>query len=995
MSVHSQYADRLSERYSTMKRIDQSPVSWEEGYVPLMARRGPDHARRALERFHDTLIGARKRVREEQIKQLLDAQPTWDLLWRVPLGREAAIRDLVASLGREARESRVVLLGGAGTGKTTALHSLAVDQPKLPQAEHSFTVLVNLSALPNLGQVSLPEYLSGDAQQNLSVAAPPEFFEAALVRGEIVVCIDGLDDIPLQQERARAVRHIESWMAEFPNCHYVVAARPNMYEPALSKDEFVHYALTPWNEAVVRDLESAWHQALEGWAAEDADRPYSRQRSRFWQHLAWAMRSRNVRSVSMPEAQEWLAQAVQADKALRLGRRRVSEVQALLEQSVPHLPFVEVVDGHLSFVPAVLQDILAARALETLCVDSGIETAWAEIERHLDAATWRETISLALRFLAESHPDLCERLMTRLLSADGAPVWEPVLRRRLLLAASVLSGAPGGPKAADGLDPVLRQRTIDLLIAWMADAEAVGREDAMFALLELGGEPYAMDRIVDVIGDDTRDVWSREAALLLVGRLGVTRAAEATGLLAGWLESDVTEVCLPLAAATSLGALGSSALQDPERDAIVERLLGCIRNPDASIDLRVAAGEALSTIQSIAPSDSIAQAFVFLARAENGDVKPPYSVQNMAAKALGQALIEGGEPEFVEQMLALARDPEISDDVRTVLAEALGSCGHAEAAAQVLLGIAQDAELYPPAHKAALDALGRVGYADQAILDQVVQIAETKDRKVKDFVRLAAAYALAGLGYFDLSVQHLLMLIADKSLYRSTRNDALDYLGQLGSTGEADLDAAVAAVLQIWLNEENTTEDVRENAIESLRVLRVGQEEVIRDLIAVIQNKGTYPRVRRVAAAQLGRFPVEQKDMVVEALTPVFYDPEEKSDLLRVPIARMLFLWGEDEQALAYLRLAAEQSYMAQVRYNASMVLLEIGEVGVGTVELLRLAQNPDISDVIRCDALRALGLWMVGNKDIASALAGIARDSGLEPSVRGTAYASLRTITA
>ena len=133
----------------------------------------------------------------------------------------------------------------------------------------------------------------------------------------------------------------------------------------------------------------------------------------------------------------------------------------------------------------------------------------------------------------------------------------------------------------------------------------------------------------------------------------------------------------------------------------------------------------------------------------------------------------------------------------------------------------------------------------------------------------------------------------------------------------------------------------------------------------------------------------------MEALSPVFYDPEEKSDLLRVPIARLLFLWDEDEQALAYLRLAAEQSYMAQVRYNASMVLLEIGEVGLGTVELLRLAQNPDISDVIRSDAARALGLWMVGNKDIAPALVGIAQDAELEPNVRDAAYASLRAVTA
>jgi hypothetical protein len=523
----------------------------------------------------------------------------------------------------------------------------------------------------------------------------------------------------------------------------------------------------------------------------------------------------------------------------------------------------------------------------------------------------------------------------------------------------------------------------------------------------LEGEAYATEQALEVAGDETRDVWSREAALLLLGRLGGMRAPETIELLKACADPDQVQSRIQLAAVTALGALGADgglpgggSLTEAEQSSVVEWLLACVRNPDAAIDVRVAVGEALSMIHSAAPDDAIVDVLVALARAENGEERPPYSVQIAAAKGLTSMLSNGSDPGFVEQLLAIAGDAEINDAVRTPLAEALGGSGAAgaaaaeaagaEAAAEVLLEIVHDPKVYAPGKRAALDALGRVGHsardwsAGEAILDQVVKIAQTKERTVKDFVRLAAARALSGLGHVDLAIQHMIRLIADKSLFRSTRNDALGFLAELGSTGEADLDAAVVAVLQIWLNEENTTEDVRENAIESLRVLHAGQVEVIRDMIAVIQNKGTYPRVRRVAAAQLGRFPVEQKEMVVEALSPVFYDPEEKSDLLRVPIARMLFLWGEDEQALAYLRLAAEQSYMAQVRYNASMILLEIGEVGLGTVELLRLAQNPDISDVIRSDAARALGLWQVGNQDVAGAkrarcgVRQFARDHGL-----------------
>jgi hypothetical protein len=367
----------------------------------------------------------------------------------------------------------------------------------------------------------------------------------------------------------------------------------------------------------------------------------------------------------------------------------------------------------------------------------------------------------------------------------------------------------------------------------------------------------------------------------------------------------------------------------------------------------------------------------------------------MAARGLRRLALTQGSAQLVEQMWEIARDAEIDDSVRTIFAEVLGQLGQAEEAARVLIEMAQDTKIYPPGRRTAMEALGRVGFADQEILDVLTRIATTKDRKTKDFERLAASVAMNGVGQLELALQHILMLIADKSIYRSTRNEALGYLGYLGSTGNEDLDAAAVAVLQIWANEENTTEDVRENAIDALCWLHAGQDEVIRDVIGIIQDKGTYPRVRRYAASQLHRLPIEEKEMVVQALSPTFYDPEEKSDLLRVPLARMLFLWNGDESALSYLRAAAEQSYMAQVRYNASMVLLEIGEVEGGYAELIKLAQNPEIADPIRRDSLCALGLWALGREDVAESVAVVAQDASLESNVRAAAYASLGSIAA
>ncbi len=1003
MSVYTEYADRLSERYGVLRRIDLTPVSWEEGYIPFSARRGPDHVKRELDRFHDTLSGARKRVREEQIKQLLEIQPEWDLLWHTLLGGPMSIGEVVQ------RESRVVLLGAAGAGKTTALRSLAVDRPKAlrPMAggqdgegDRLLTVLVDLSGVPNLGDASLPEVLSADAQQSLEVSASSEFFQDVLVRGQAVIGIDGLDEIAGQAERAKAIRQIEAWIDEFPSCRYVVAVRPNAYEPLLSGDVFVNYALTPWSETVVADLERAWNEALDAWTVEEPDRFFYAERRRLWQHLALAMRLGNRQSASLEEAGEWLAEAVRNDKKLRLGRRKIpAEVGALLEQGPSQLAFVVADDGQLSFTPRLLHDVLAARALESLCVDKGVEAAWEEIQGRVQSLSWRQCLELALHFLVEDHPDLAGQLLDRLLEVDVNDPWEPILHRRLLIAASSLAGVPdtSGPDAP-GQDAA--QRVVDAALAWMTDAKAVGRADAVDALSGLitaaPAAAYAVDKVLQIVSNGDLDEWSREAAALLLGRLGPDRAAEAVEVLEAHLDDVEEGSRVRLAAATALGALGSSgALDDGTLAPLVEGLIERVRDVDFDIDYRVATAESLGQILVQTPNAAITETLVALAQGENGDERVPFSVQIAAARGLERTLAAKGDAQFAEQMWDLARDGEVDDSVRCVLAEMLGRLGGAEQAAQVLIALAQDDKVYPPGHRDALDALGRVGYADQAILDTVLQIAGTKDRKVKDFERLAASYALAGLGHLDLSLQHLLMLIADKSIYRSTRNDALGYLGQLGSTGDADLDAAAIAVLQVWVNEENTTEDVRENAMQSLCWMKASQDEVIRDLVGVVQNRTTFPRVRRVAAATLGRLGEEQKEMIVEALGPTFYDSEEKSDLLRVPIARLLFLWGGDEQALVYLRAAAEQSYMAQVRYNASMVLLEIGETELATAELIKLAQNPDISDVIRHDALRALGLWMVGDKEVAEAAATVAQDTSLESNVRGAAYASLSSITA
>lgn len=983
MSVYTEYAAQVAERHADLLDRERS----------VSVQYGTEHARRQLERFSDVLLGARKRVREEQIEQLLQVKPEWDLLWRAPLSAPVSIQEAVE------RESRLLVVGPAGTGQTVQ-SVLAVDRPRssrpfadAEKGDDRFVMLfVDLPDLPSLGEdVSLPEILSAGANTELSLSIEPSAFQDLLIRGQAVVSISGLDELSNQQSRAEAVRRIEAWMTEFPNCHYVVTVRPNACQPTLKADEFTRCVLVSEDRDFYKELEQAWNEALAAWTPADPDMTAYKEQSRIWQHLAFLVKERGQASISVQEAQAGLVDAVRQDRGLRIGRRKLpSEIAALLAQAPPQLQYVELDEGQLSFTSPALLDLLVARALVTLGVESGADAVWEQMSGRIESTIWDETFKLALQFTLSESPELGTQLLNQLLETPGSESWEPMLHGGLLLAADALSSRSFDSAVAP-VEPV-----VDGLTAWMADADAVGRSDAFDALFRLTGQVYAGQKALELLSNSDLDEWTRQAAALLLGELGQSRATEAIEALQARAEDEEEGPRVQQAAVMALGALGSSgALGQDDLSVLIEWLSEHARDTDLGLDMRVVALESLGTIAAQSADASVVELLFGLARGESEGERVPYSLRSAAARGLKRLALTQDDKQVVARMWEVAQDAEVDDSVRTTFAETLGWLGQPEEAAKLLIELAQDTSLYPPGRRAAMEALARVGYADQEILDALVRIATTKDRKTKDFERLAASVAMSGVGHLELALQHLLMLIADKSIYRSTRNDALNYLGYFGSTGNEDLDEAAVAVLQIWANEENTTEDVRENAIDALCWLHADQEEVLRDLIGIIQNRSTYPRVRRYAASMLHRLPIEQKEMVVEAISPTFFDPEEKSDLLRVPLARMLFLWSGDESALAYLRAAAEQSYMAQVRHNASLVLLEIGEVEGGYAELIKLAQNPEIADPIRRDSLRTLGLWALGREDVAEAVSAVAQDAKLESNVRHEAYESLGSVVA
>jgi uncharacterized protein (UPF0147 family) len=980
----SDYASRMAERYGMLQRIAQPDVPIAQGYVPLFARRGPDYGVQELGKLKESLQSERKRVRQERIDELLKKRPWLDWACTVPLGASTSIQEMVQ------RNPHVVLLSEAGAGKTTVLRYLVTHPP----LEDVLMILVDLPDLAMMAQDSLPEYLSEDAQERLSLTLSPEFFADALTRGQTLLCFDGLDQVATQEDRARVVYQIESWAEQFPRCRFLVTARANAYEPPLDPDLFAHYVLTPWNEALVADLEHAWNEALDAWTVDGrtARRAFYAERRRMWSDLALAMHEQHRLSASVEEAKEWLADAAQHDPPLNLNQRKARhEAESLIDEGAPQLDMICKDDAHLGFVHRLLQDVLAARAIETRCVEHGVASAWNVMQPHLWDVTWAETLALTWRFLSQDHPALWSELLAHALKGGESDALEPALRRHLLFAASALAASD----ISDELDPDLRKRVVDELINWFSDAEAVGRREAADALFQWTGDTYAVEGVLQLAQDDSLDDWARQAATLLLGKLGRDRVDDAVTFLQALVENDQEGEPLRKTAIVALEELAFGAASDQEPRTVVAKMVEWVRDPDIPHTLRAMLAEFLSSAVADEHDEAILETLIALARGESDEEKVLYAVQIAAARGVGGAARTMNDAQLNERLWEWVHDEKVNVNVRIELAEALGSMERAEEAASVLLDLACNLKIAYVAQKKAMAALGRLGYADPPMIDQVAAIAQATDRKVKDFVRLEAAHTLGRLGRRTLSMEHLLRLVADKSVSISTRRDAFAAIGELGLSGQdVDLDEATVAILRVWANEENTTEEVREQAIQMLTTLGADQEAFVRDLTAIVQNRRVYTRVRRVAAKALGTLPVAWADVAGEAMRTVFYDQEEANDPLRVVIARSLLHFGPDESVLEYLKAASEQSYLAPVRHEAALALGEFDEVEQAVPPLLALAQDAKIADDIRQGAIRALSLWATGDEQVVQGLYPILENPELEPTVREEAYATVKAIT-
>ncbi|MEU6390048.1 NACHT domain-containing protein [Streptomyces sp. NPDC046939] len=164
-----------------------------------------------------------------------------------PVTVRLAVADALAA------HDRVLLRGGAGSGKTTLIQWLATT------TEDRVPYVLPLRTLARAPRLPAPaDFLTGTDCPH----TPPEgWAERVLTDGRALVMVDGLDEVPAA-DRLRVRDWLLALVRGYPGNRWLLTARPTAVRPEwLSDDGFTELTLAPMDSARVTAFVRRWHTA--------------------------------------------------------------------------------------------------------------------------------------------------------------------------------------------------------------------------------------------------------------------------------------------------------------------------------------------------------------------------------------------------------------------------------------------------------------------------------------------------------------------------------------------------------------------------------------------------------------------------------------------------------------------------------------------------------------------------------------------------------------
>ncbi len=222
--------DQFERKYRNWWRSEQSRIN-------TFGLRGIGEAPRVQDIFVDLRVVPDSEEHAERRLVTRSADRAGQQIWHF-------LRQICSRSG-SAADDALVILGGAGFGKTTMMQHVALEfafrrQRRHGVSEHDIPILLYLrdhvatlcgDNPPGLDQL-VQHYFSNPDQPERRLNPPDGWFERQLKAGRCLVLLDGMDEVASIQQRKQIAAWIDRQIGSYPQSRFVVTSRPGGYKEA-------------------------------------------------------------------------------------------------------------------------------------------------------------------------------------------------------------------------------------------------------------------------------------------------------------------------------------------------------------------------------------------------------------------------------------------------------------------------------------------------------------------------------------------------------------------------------------------------------------------------------------------------------------------------------------------------------------------------------------------------------------------------------------------
>lgn len=175
------------------------------------------------------------------------------------------VREKVRLLQHVEAHPKIVLLGNPGSGKTTLLKYLTLLLSRFQRASNFLPfyvpIFLKVSEYAHVLQKNpskrLLDFLLNDYDRQFG-----KLFQWALENGQVVLALDGLDEVLDISQRLKVVNEVHDIVARMPENRYIISSRIVGYEDARLGAKFVHFTIQPFNHSQIKNFCEVWYKAV-------------------------------------------------------------------------------------------------------------------------------------------------------------------------------------------------------------------------------------------------------------------------------------------------------------------------------------------------------------------------------------------------------------------------------------------------------------------------------------------------------------------------------------------------------------------------------------------------------------------------------------------------------------------------------------------------------------------------------------------------------------